>query len=43
MSAWIIRNRLKHPEDLLRFDSEGYRYSEEHSSPDAPVFLRKSA
>ncbi|MCB1718301.1 MAG: peroxide stress protein YaaA, partial [Candidatus Competibacteraceae bacterium] len=43
MSAYIIQNRLKNPDRLLDFDSEGYRYSAEHSRPDAPVFLRKSA
>jgi cytoplasmic iron level regulating protein YaaA (DUF328/UPF0246 family) len=43
MSAWIIRNRLKKPDDLLGFDVEGYRYSAEHSSAAAPVFLRRAS
>lgn len=42
MSAWIIRERLRKPGDLLRFDIEGYRYSAEESSADSPVFLRRS-
>ena len=41
MSAWIIRNRLGKPEDLLSFDVEGYRYSAQDSTENAPVFLRK--
>jgi len=41
MSAYIIKNRLKKAEDLLSFDTDGYRYSEKDSKPGAPVFLRK--
>ena len=41
MSAYIIKNRLKKAEDLLSFDSDGYRYSEQDSKPGVPVFLRK--
>lgn len=41
MSAYIIKNRLKKPEDLLSFDVDGYRYSEKDSKADSPVFLRK--
>lgn len=43
MSAWIIRNRLKKPADLLDFDVEGYRYSAKDSSENAPVFLRRES
>lgn len=42
MSAYIIKNRLKHADELLAFDSDGYRYSEKDSKPGAPVFLRKA-
>lgn len=42
MSAYIIKNRLERAEDILKFDSDGYRYSEEDSKPNAPVFLRKA-
>lgn len=41
MTAWIIRNRLRKPEDLLAFNVDGYRYSEKDSSTNSPVFLRK--
>ncbi|MFB0989049.1 MAG: peroxide stress protein YaaA [Gammaproteobacteria bacterium] len=40
MTAYIIRNRIKNPEKLKRFGIEGYRYSEEDSTPTQPVFLR---
>jgi cytoplasmic iron level regulating protein YaaA (DUF328/UPF0246 family) len=40
MAAYIIHNRIKNPEKLKEFDVEGYRYSEEHSTPMQPVFLR---
>ena len=40
MTAYIIRNRIKNPEKLKKFDIEGYRYSEEDSTPTQPVFLR---
>ncbi len=41
MSAYIIRNRLRKPADLLSFDVEGYKYSPKDSTEDMPVFLRK--
>lgn len=41
MAAWIIRNRIDSPARLREFDVEGYRYSEDDSSPAKPVFLRK--
>ena len=41
MSAWILRNRLKRPEDLLAFDVDGYCYSAKDSTADTPVFLRR--
>lgn len=40
MTAYIIQNRIKNPEKLKDFDVEGYRYSEENSTPTQPVFLR---
>lgn len=43
MAAYLIRNRVESTEKLCLFDSDGYRYSEEHSTPTAPVFLRKKA
>ena len=40
MTAFIIQNKIKNPERLKEFDVEGYRYSEEDSTPAQPVFLR---
>ena len=40
MAAWIIRERIGTLKGLTNFTAEGYRYSEEQSAPDRPVFLR---
>ena len=40
MAAFIIKNRIKDPRKLKEFNVEGYRYSEEESTPAQPVFLR---
>lgn len=40
MAAYIIKNRIKNPVKLRDFDVDGYRYSEESSTPTKPVFLR---
>jgi cytoplasmic iron level regulating protein YaaA (DUF328/UPF0246 family) len=42
MAAWIIKNRIKHPEKLVDFALDGYAYDKSSSSPDNPVFLRDS-
>jgi len=41
MSAYIIRNKLKNPLDLLSFDLNGYGFSAKLSTSDKPVFIRK--
>ncbi len=41
MAAYIIKNRLDSPAKLKEFDVDGYRYSEEDSTPSMPVFLRR--
>jgi len=41
MSAYIIKNRLKNPEDIKGFNVEGYKYSKSESSGNNWVFLRK--
>ncbi len=41
MSAYIIKNRLKKPEDIKGFNVEGYKYSKSESSGNNWVFLRK--
>lgn len=43
MAAYIIRNRIDHPDDLAAFDVDGYHYSKTDSTPAMPVFLRKQA
>ncbi|MCV6604508.1 MAG: peroxide stress protein YaaA [Porticoccaceae bacterium] len=40
MSAYIIKNRLKNPEDIKKFDTAGYYYSPEQSKGNNWVFLR---
>lgn len=40
MAAYIIKNRLKDPEQLKCFDSEGYYFSQEQSTGNEWVFLR---
>ena len=40
MSAYIIKNRITNPEDLRGFNTDGYAYSEAHSTPGQPVFVR---
>jgi len=41
MASWIVRNRIDSPRALSAFDVDGYKYSDEDSSPDRPVFTRK--
>jgi cytoplasmic iron level regulating protein YaaA (DUF328/UPF0246 family) len=40
MTAWIVKNRVEDPAHLAAFDEGGYRYSEQMSTEDVPVFLR---
>jgi cytoplasmic iron level regulating protein YaaA (DUF328/UPF0246 family) len=40
MARFVIQNRLTDPEALKEFDTGGYRYNEEMSERDKPVFLR---
>tara|TARA_B110000858_G_scaffold198432_1_gene264907 strand:- start:1368 stop:2141 length:774 start_codon:yes stop_codon:yes gene_type:complete len=40
MASYIIQNKIKNPVKLKEFDVDGYRYSEEDSTPAQPVFLR---
>jgi cytoplasmic iron level regulating protein YaaA (DUF328/UPF0246 family) len=40
MARFIIQNRLKKLHDLFDFNSEGYVYNPEQSTPEKPVFLR---
>jgi hypothetical protein len=40
MSNYIIKNKIAHAEDLKGFDYEGYRFNQELSTSDKPVFTR---
>lgn len=41
MAAWLLKNKVKSAAKLIKYDIDGYRYSEADSTPDKPVFLRK--
>ena len=41
MSAWILKNRVENPDELVKFDVAGYYFSEQDSSDSEPVFLRE--
>lgn len=43
MARWIIDHRIEDPQDLVRFDVDGYRWDEAASSPDRLVFRRPEA
>lgn len=43
MARFVIRERLKNPEQLQTFDEQGYRFSAELSKADNLVFLRDHA
>ena len=40
MVRYVIKERIRDPEQLKAFDYQGYRYSAEQSKPDSLVFLR---
>ena len=40
MARYVIKERIRDPEQLKAFDDQGYRYSAEQSKPDSLVFLR---
>ncbi|MES9990613.1 MAG: peroxide stress protein YaaA [Candidatus Thiodiazotropha sp.] len=40
MSRFIIENRLRHPQQIQEFDTEGYRYNKRLSKEDQWVFSR---
>lgn len=40
MARYIIKNKIQNREDLLGFDVDGYRFSEENSTENAWVFVR---
>lgn len=40
MADFIVRNKIKSPVELLKFDVGGYYYCSSSSTPEEPVFLR---
>ncbi len=42
MASWIIRNRVKAAKELKDFDEDGYRYDDERSEFESPVYLRSN-
>lgn len=42
MAGWMIRERITALKDLTRFDANGYRFDAGRSSPDEPVFIRRT-
>ncbi len=42
MAGWIVRERVKSAKALVEFDELGYRYAADLSSPDEPVFRRRT-
>ena len=41
MARWIIKNKVKDFEELMKFNLDGYKYSKTESTATTPVFLRK--
>jgi hypothetical protein len=42
MAAYVIKNRVKAPPGLTKFDSSGYKYCAEISTPNKPIFRREA-
>ncbi|MEM9825970.1 MAG: peroxide stress protein YaaA [Planctomycetota bacterium] len=40
MASWVIRKKVRSESKLRDFAEDGYAYSEEHSQPGKPMFLR---
>lgn len=43
MAAWMVKNNISKPEQLIEFDGMGYHYVSSLSTPTKPVFRRESA
>ena len=41
MAKFLIENQARFPEDLYKFNLDGYKFSKKESTEDSPVFLRK--
>lgn len=40
MTAWLLQNRIRHPDDIRSFDVDGYCFNADLSRADEPVFTR---
>ena len=40
MAGWLVRNRVRSVAELSNFTENGYRYDEDRSTQDVPVFVR---
>lgn len=40
MAAWLLQNRIRHPDDIRAFDVDGYVFNADLSTPQSPVFTR---
>lgn len=40
MAGWLVRNRVRAVSRIVEFDELGYRYAEQASTRDQPVFIR---
>ncbi len=43
MAGWIITERIRSARALRRFDGMGYRYDDDRSTPEHPVFTRRAS
>lgn len=43
MARWIIDHRVTSPDELVAFESQGYRYDAARSAKNAPAFYRKTS
>ena len=43
MAGWLIRNRIKTIKGIREWDEMGYRFDDDRSSADTPVFIRPRA
>lgn len=43
MAGWIVTSRVRSVRKLRDFDESGYRYDEQHSTKQVPVFVRPQA
>lgn len=41
LARWVIDHRVKKPEDLERFEAQGYRYDPKRSTKNSPAFYRE--